>query len=118
MTVGESRGVSEDRVASLHFPVLRYYSLFAGRCLTGRGESGTLSSPDLAILRHALYSDRTFSLSAIVARRLNTNRTKGPVFGGIYASRLAKYFEIPIRHDEKEDMLLPTKYLDYASMVA
>ena len=53
-TVGEERGVSEARVASLHFPVLRYYSLFSGRCMIGRGESGGLSAPDLAILRHAL----------------------------------------------------------------
>src|SRR3989337_828920 len=40
ITVGEERGVSEARVASLHFPVLRYYSLFAGRCLIGSWESG------------------------------------------------------------------------------
>jgi hypothetical protein len=117
-TVGEERGVSGARVASLHFPVLRYYSLFAGRCLIGRGESGGLSAPDLAILRHALHRDRTFSLGAIVARRLSLNRSKGPIFGGIYASRLARHFEIPIRLDEKEERLLPTKYLDYDSMVA
>ena len=29
-TMGEERGVSEVRVASLHFPVLRYYSLLLG----------------------------------------------------------------------------------------
>ena len=46
------------------------------------------------------------------------NRTKGPIFGGIYASHLAKHFEIPIRLDEKEEMLLPSIYLDYNSMVA
>ncbi|MDC1542072.1 hypothetical protein N8498_05055, partial [Candidatus Pseudothioglobus singularis] len=46
------------------------------------------------------------------------NRTKGPIFGGIYASCLAKYFEIPIRLYEKEEKLLPTIYLDYQSMVA
>lgn len=45
VTVGESRVVSEARVASLHFSVLCYYSLFARRCLTGRWESGTLSAP-------------------------------------------------------------------------
>ena len=112
-TVGEERGVSEARVASLHFPVLRYYSLFVGRCLIGRGESGGLSAPDLAILRHALYTDRTFSLGAMVARRLSLNRLRGPIFGGIYASRLASRFEIPIRHNEEEEMLLPTRYLDY-----
>jgi hypothetical protein len=117
VTVGEQRGVSEARVASLHFPVLHYYSLFTGRCLTGRWESGTLSSPDIAILQHALYSDRTFSLGAMIARRLHTNRSKGVVYGGIYASRLARHFEIPIRHDEEEERLLPTRYLDYSSMV-
>jgi hypothetical protein len=88
ITVGEERGVSEAIVASLHFPVLHYYSLFAGRCLIGRWESGGLSAPDLAILRHALYAERAFSLGAIVARRLNLNRSKGTIFGGVYASRL------------------------------
>ena len=103
---------------SLHFPVLRYYSLFARKCLIGRGESGGLSALDLAILRHALLRDRTFSLGAMVAKRLSLNRTKGPIFGGIFTSRLARRFEIPIRHDEKEEKLLPTIYLDYESMVA
>ena len=78
ITVGRERGVSKARAASLHFPVLRYYSLFAGRCLVGRGESGSLSAPDLAILRHALLADRTFSLGAIVAQRLNFEPFKGP----------------------------------------
>jgi hypothetical protein len=110
VSVGESRVFSEARVASLHFPVLCYYSLFAGRCLTGRWESGTLSAPDLAIFLHALHGDRTFSLGAMVPRRLHTNRSKGVIYGGIYASCLTKHFEIPIRHAEEE--LLPTKYLD------
>ena len=109
--------MSEARVASLHFPILRYHALFAGGCLIGRWESGSLSAPDLAILRHALYADRTFSLGAMVARWLHTNSLKGTIYGGIYASRLAAHFENPIRHDEEEEMLLPTKYLDYANMV-
>ena len=102
VTLVERRRVSEARVASLNFPILRYYSLFAGRCLIGRGESGGLSAPDLAILRHALVCDKTFSFGAMVARRLSLNRTKGSIFGGIYASRLAKHFEIPSRHDERD----------------
>ena len=97
---------------------MRYYSFFAERCLIGHGESGGLSAPDLAILRHALLRDKTFSLGAMVAKRLSLNRTKGPIFGGIFASHLAIRFEIPIRHDEKEEKLLPTIYLDYERMVA
>ena len=85
--------------------------------MTGRWESGTLSSPDLAILCHALHRDRTFSLGAMIARRLHSNCSNGIIYGGIYASLLAGHFEIPIRHDEEEEMLLPTKYLDYDSMV-
>ena len=81
-------------------------------------ESRGLSAPDLAILRHALLRDRTFSLGTMVAKRLSINRIKGLIFGGIFASRLAKHFEIPIRHYEKEEKLLPTIYLDYDSMVA
>ena len=65
-----------------------------------------------------MFRDATFSLGAIVAKRLNLNRTKGPIFGGIFASLLAKYFEIPIRHYEKEEKLLPPIFLDYKSMVA
>ena len=110
--------MSEARLASLHFPFLHYYALFVGRCLTGRWEIGTLSAPDLAILGHALYADRTFSLGTTDARPLHKNRSKGVIYGGNYASCLAAHFEIPIRHDEAEEMLLPTQYLDYASMVA
>ena len=57
-------------------------------------------------------------MGGIIAKRLSLNRTKGPIFGGVYASRLAAYYNIPIRHYEKEEQLLPTVYLDYKSMVA
>ena len=46
------------------------------------------------------------------------NRTKGPIFGGIYATCLAAHFNIPIRHAEKEEKVLPRVYLDHKSMVA
>lgn len=84
--------MSAARTSSIHFPILRYYSLFASRCLIGRGDNGGLSAPDLAILLHALHRDKSFTLGAMVAKRLSLNRTKGTIFGGIYASRLAKYF--------------------------
>ena len=57
-------------------------------------------------------------MGGIIAKRLSLNRTKGPIFGGIYASRLAAHYNIPIRHYEKEEKLLPNAYLDYKSMVA
>ena len=57
-------------------------------------------------------------MGGIIAKRSSLNRTKGPIFGGVYASRLAAYYNIPIRHYEKEEKLMPTVYLDYKSMVA
>ena len=67
---------------------------------------------------HALFRDNSVSMGAIIAKRLSLNRTKGPIFGGIYAARLAKHFKIPIRHYEKEEKLLPPTFLNYKSMVA
>ena len=99
------------------FPVLRYYAIFASRCLIGRGNSGGLNAPDLAILHHALLRDRTFSIGAIVDKRLSLNRSEGPIFGGIFASCLAKQFEIPIRHYEKEEKVLPTIFLAHDFIV-
>ena len=116
--VGEMRKISDARTTSIHFPVLRYFAIFTSRCLIGRGNCGNLSAPDIVILCHALFHDDTFSMGVIIAKWLNLNRTKGPVFGGIFASRLAAHFNIPIRHYEKEQKLLPTVYLDYKSMVA
>ena len=110
--VGETRKVSDARITSIHFPVLRYFALFASRCLIGRGNCGNLSAPDSFILCHALFRDDTFSMGAIVAKRLNLNRTKGPVLGGIFASRLGAHFNIPIRHYEKEEKLLPPVFLE------
>ena len=57
-------------------------------------------------------------MGGIIAKRLSLNHTNGPIFGGIYASRLAAHFNIPIRHYETEEKLLPGVYLDYKSMVA
>ena len=118
ITIGETRKVSDARITSIHFPVLRYFAIFASRCLIGRGNCGNLSVPDIVILCHALFRDNTVSLGAIVAKRLSLNRTKGPIFGGIYASRASKQLRITIWHYEKQEKLLPPTFLDYKSMVA
>ena len=42
ITVGETRKVSDARITNIHFPVLRYFALFASRCLIRRGNYGNL----------------------------------------------------------------------------
>ena len=45
---------------------------------------------------------------------LHNNRFNGDFFGGIYATCLADFLEIPICEDDIE---LPLAYLDYNAMV-
>ena len=62
LTVGDERRVSAITAGGLHFPVVRYFSLFITKCL-------------LVVLRRALEGDNTHSLGAIVARRLHLNKS-------------------------------------------
>ena len=68
ITVGETRKVSDARITSIHFPVLRYFVIFASRCLIGRGSCGNLSVPHIVILCRDLFHDNTVSLGAVVAK--------------------------------------------------
>ena len=70
--------------------------------------------PDLSVLRSVVLGDKHYNLEAIVARRLHNNRINGDFFGGIYATRVANYLEIPIHENDIE---LPPAYLDYNAMV-
>ena len=53
-------------------------------------------------------------MGAIVACRLHHNSISGDLFGGIYATRVANYLDIPIHGNDIE---LPPTYLDYDAMV-
>ena len=68
ITVGEPKKGSYARITSIHFPILRYFAIFASRCLIGHGNSGNFSVPDIIILLHALFGDNTFSMGAIIAK--------------------------------------------------
>ena len=70
-----------------------------------------MCAPDLCVLKSAMSG---YNLGAIVARRLHLNSLSGDLFGGIYATRVANYLEIPIHEN---DMELPPTYLDYNAMV-
>ena len=90
--MGDERGVSAITVVGLHFPAVHYFALFIAKCLLAREKVGALSSPDLVVLRRALEGNTTYSLGAIVARRLHLNKSQGKIHGGIYATRLAARF--------------------------
>ena len=70
--------------------------------------------PDLSVLKSAVLGDKQYNLGAIVACRLHHNNISGDLFGGIYATRVANYLDIPIHGNDIE---LPPAYLDYNAMV-
>ena len=70
--------------------------------------------PDLSVLKSDVLGDKQYNLGAIVARRLHHSSISGNLFGGIYATRLANFLEVPIHEN---DMELPPAYLDYNAMV-
>ena len=113
LTVGDERRVSAITADGLHFPTVRYFALFITKCLLAREKVDALSSPDLAVLRRALEGDNTYSLGAIVARRLHLNKSQGKIHGGVFATHLAAHFEVEIR---PHDYPLAKVYLDRAAM--
>ena len=113
ITMGEERGVSKAGATSLQFPSAHYFALFIGKCLTAREQGGALCAPDFAILCRPLHNDKTYNLGAIIERHVHTNRTKGKIHGGIYATRLVRRFNVNIR---PHDYLLLRVYLDHQSM--
>ena len=76
LTVGDERGVSSTTAVSLQFPVVHYFAIFVAKCLLAREKVGALNSPDLVILLCALEGNDTYSLGAIVARRLHLNNLR------------------------------------------
>lgn len=70
--------------------------------------------PDPCYFARALYCVNTYNLGAIVAHRLHLNQTRGMIHGGIYATRLAKSFEVFLR---PSGYLLPQAYLNHQSMI-
>ena len=87
---GETRGVTQGRIKSIHFPTVQYFALFNGKCIVCKQDCSTLCAPDLSLIRTALTSDMSYNLGVIVARRLQHNANSGFFYCGIYATRLAR----------------------------
>ena len=70
---GETRGVMQGRIKSIHFPAIQYFALFNGKCIVGKQDCSTLCALDLSLIHTALTGDTSYNLGAIVARRLQHN---------------------------------------------
>ena len=61
---------------------------------------------DLSVLKSGVLGDKQYNLGAIVAQRLHLNGTSGDLFGGIYATRVANYLDVPIHENDRSCLLL------------
>ena len=110
---GETRGVTQGRIKSIHFPAIQYFALFNGKFIVGKQDCSTLCAPDLSLIHIALNDDRSYNIGAIITHRLQHNAGSGYFYGGIYATCLARGLGFsPLRYDP----ILPTQYLDFDAM--
>jgi hypothetical protein len=73
-----------------------------------------LSLHDLAFLAAALRRDRTYNLGALIAFRLDINREKGGICGGLIASRLLAFHGVM---PHILDLQFPEEKLDLNAMI-
>jgi hypothetical protein len=85
---GRSFSGEGGKIQNIHFPSIRYFVYFITKCVLARKVANKLSSCDLAFIAAALRGDSTYNLGALIAFRLDANREKGGICGGLIASRL------------------------------
>jgi hypothetical protein len=99
------RGVTNDddctaqrgKIRNIQLPAIRYFTYYLATSVLGRGNTSNISNYHLAFLATALDVSRKYNLGAVIARRLGA---RGPIYGGIIASRIVAALELPIApHD-------------------
>ena len=107
---GDLGKITQATIGSIHFPSIHYFALF----INGHDEVCHMCALDVCVLKSAVLGDNQYNPCAIVARRLHLNSICGDFFGGIYATRVANYLNVPIHGNDIE---LPPAHLDYNAMV-
>jgi hypothetical protein len=102
------------KTRNIHFPSIRYFAFFITKCVLARKSASKLSLHDLAFIAAALRRDRTYHLGALIAFRLDINREKGGICGGLIASRLLAFHGV-VPHFL--DLQFPEEKLDLNSMI-
>jgi hypothetical protein len=102
------------KIQNIHFPSIRYFAYFVTKCVLARKVANKLSSYNLAFIAAAMRHDRTYNLGALIAFRLDANREKGGVCGGLIASRLLDLHGV-VPH--VLDLQFPIERLDFNSML-
>ncbi|KAK1680739.1 hypothetical protein QYE76_041587 [Lolium multiflorum] len=110
VTNDDDRTIQRGKIRNIQLPAIRYFAYYLATSILGRENTSNISSYHLAFLVAALTGSTPYHLGALIARRLSS---KGPIYGGIVASRIVAHLGLSI--DPSDEILTPVK-LDIAAM--
>ncbi|KAK1643673.1 hypothetical protein QYE76_061478 [Lolium multiflorum] len=110
ITNDDCRTIQRGKIRNIQLPAIKYFAYYIATSILGRENTSNISSYHLGFLIAALTGDTPYHLGALVARRLSN---KGPIFGGIIASRILAYLELPL---DPTDVKITPMRLDIAAM--
>ncbi|KAK1680607.1 hypothetical protein QYE76_041455 [Lolium multiflorum] len=110
ITNDDCRTIQRGKIRNIQLPAIKYFAYYLATSILGRENTSNISSYHLAFLIAALTGETPYHLGALVARRLSN---KGPIFGGIIASRILAYLDLPL---DPTDVKLTPARLDIAAM--
>ncbi|KAK1648150.1 hypothetical protein QYE76_065955 [Lolium multiflorum] len=110
ITNDDCRTIQRGKIRNIQLPAIKYFAYYIGTSILGRENTSNISSYHLGFLIAALTGETPYHLGALVARRLSN---KGPIFGGIIASRVLAYLELPL---DPNDVKIAPMRLDIAAV--
>ncbi|KAK1665525.1 hypothetical protein QYE76_053684 [Lolium multiflorum] len=110
ITNDDCRTIQRGKIRNIQLPAIKYFAYYLATSILGRENTSNISSYHLAFLIAALTGETPYHLGALVARRLSN---KGPIYGGIIASRILARLDLPL---DPTDVELTPARLDIAAM--
>ncbi|KAK1631007.1 hypothetical protein QYE76_005322 [Lolium multiflorum] len=110
ITNDDCRTIQRGKIRNIQLPAIKYFAYYIATSILGRENTSNISSYHLAFLIAALTGETPYHLGSLIARRLSN---RGPIFGGIIASRILAHLERPL--DPTDVKLTPIR-LDIAAM--
>ncbi|KAK1694324.1 hypothetical protein QYE76_011021 [Lolium multiflorum] len=110
ITNDDCRTIQRGKIRNIQLPAIKYFAYYLATSILGRENTSNISSYHLAFLIAALTGETPYHLGSIIARRLSN---KGPIYGGIIASRILARLDLPL---DPTNVEIPPVRLDIAAM--
>ncbi|KAK1645524.1 hypothetical protein QYE76_063329 [Lolium multiflorum] len=110
ITNDDCRTIQRGKIRNIQLPAIKYFAYYLATSILGRENTINISSYHLAFLIAALTGETPYHLGSVIARRLSN---KGPIYGGIIASRILARLDLPL---DPNDVEIPPVKVDIAAM--